>query len=392
MSHGPPTSERGSLTGEPLLDYGPLTDATFVERPSRFIAICHIDGQRVRAHLANPGRLHELLFPGVRLSLQPSRDPQRATRYTVVALERDDEVIPLDTQAANRVAASLFDHGLVPGYESAHVTRREIRHGRHRFDLQIDHAGIERFVEVKSCTLFANNVAMFPDAVTERGRQHLRSLARIARSGPRPFVLFLVHTTRARYFMPDYHTDLAFSQTFQQVGPALDILPIGLAWNRNFTLATFPTSLEIPWAHLQAEIRDGGAYVLLLRLPRKRVIQTGALGELRFEPGWYLYIGSAVRGLDARIARHKRLRKRLHWHIDYLRRACKEVVALPIRSSRRDECSVAHAISCQYHPGPVGFGSSDCGCHSHLFYADTNPLHHPSFHRLIQAYRMRHPD
>ncbi len=133
---------------------------------------------------------------------------------------------------------------------------------------------------------------------------------------------------------------------------------------------------------------NSGAYILLLHLVEGRHIRIGALGHLCFEAGWYLYVGSALRGLDARIARHRRHRKRLHWHVDYLRKACSEVIPLPIRSSRRDECPVARSISGLYHPGPPGFGSSDCGCPTHLFFSRDHPLYDRAFHALLQAYRM----
>jgi len=72
-------------------------------------------------------------------------------------------------------------------------------------------------LEVKSCTLFGNSIAMFPDAVTVRGRRHIEELAALAVRGTAGGVVFLVHTPRVRYFLPDYHTDLTFARTFLNV-------------------------------------------------------------------------------------------------------------------------------------------------------------------------------
>ena len=69
------------------------------------------------------------------------------------------------------------------------------------------------FLEVKSCTLVGKKVAMFPDAITERGARHLRELADLSRNGSKTAVLFIVHWPLAEVFMPDYHTDLNFTRT-----------------------------------------------------------------------------------------------------------------------------------------------------------------------------------
>jgi hypothetical protein len=62
---------------------------------------------------------------------------------------------------------------------------------------------------------------------------------------------------------------------------------------------------------------DGrGIYALVLRLTGGRArLRVGALGVLSFEPGYYCYVGSARRGLKARLQRHlRRSRKKKHWH------------------------------------------------------------------------------
>jgi len=143
--------------------------------------------------------------------------------------------------------------------------------------------------------------------------------------------------------------------------------------------------------HPEREVADRGCYLLLLDLPRDRRIQVGRLGRIAFKKGTYVYVGSAQRGLAARIARHLRRRKRLYWHIDYLRAACGRVTALPIRSSRREECDVARALAALLEPGPPGFGSSDCRCPTHLFRSPTDPLALPAFHAVLERFRMSVP-
>ena len=118
--------------------------------------------------------------------------------------------------------------------------------------------------------------------------------------------------------------------------------------------------------------KASGTYVLVLRLAEESYIAVGKLGEFRFPPGYHLYVGSAQGsgGLAARIGRHRRPRKRLHWHIDYLLQYARLEDVWYIESPRRLECVVAEAIRALPDarvPAP-GFGSSDCRCTTHLFY------------------------
>jgi len=120
-----------------------------------------------------------------------------------------------------------------------------------------------------------------------------------------------------------------------------------------------------------------GTYVLVLRLADEMHIRVGKLGEFSLPVGHYLYVGSAQGsgGLAARIARHRRAEKRLHWHIDYLTRRADITDVWYIKSPRHLECVVADAIAAL--PGArvlvPGFGSSDCRCSAHLFYFSEPP-------------------
>lgn len=378
--------------------------AQFVDRPNRFVVRCDLArGDRVLAHLPNPGRLWELLYPGVRLWLSEhgggrsphgasARGSARATQHTVIAVERAGEPVFLHTQASNEVAKLLIERGLIPSLADAEVAGTEVPHGHHRFDLLLRRRGREVFAEVKSVTLFGNGVAMFPDAPTTRGRRHLVALARTSRPGSRPVVLFLVHTRRAKSFLPDYHTDLDFSRTLLTLRRRLDVTAAAVGWRPRLGMPRRVEELDIDWAHLSREAHDRGAYLLVLRLDRRRKVSVGRLGRHTFEPGYWIYVGSAMQHLTARIERHRRHRKRLHWHVDYLRAVASDVRALPIRASRRLECTLARELAAVMRPGPAGFGASDCDCAAHLFHCPDLPLDSPAFHQLLQRYRMAKPD
>ncbi len=372
--------------------------ARFLERPNRFIVFCqHESMGRIKAFLPNPGRLWELLFPGVTLHLaentpKASKEEAPATGFTVVAVERDGEPVFLHTHWTNHAAGWLLENHRIPGLEKADVVRREVRHGRSRFDFLMRQGRREFFLEVKSCTLFGNRVAMFPDAVTDRGRRHLEELAGLDSTGAKPCILLLVQTQNVDHFMPDYHTDLAFSRTFLEVRKRLRILPMAVRWDSRLRLSGEVRKLEIPWDYLRREVEDRGSYLLMMRLDEACRIPVGRLGEIEFPAGHYVYIGSAMKNLTARVTRHLRRRKTMHWHVDYLRQQASAVVPLPIRSSRRLECELAATFGQLLRPATLGFGCSDCSCGTHLLWHKEDPLQDPRFHALLQRYRMAGPE
>lgn len=121
-----------------------------------------------------------------------------------------------------------------------------------------------------------------------------------------------------------------------------------------------------------------GTYLLLARLNHDVEIQVGRLGTFGFSTGWYTYAGSALGpgGLEARLARHARAAKRMHWHIDYLLRHAALDTAWQTTCPERLECAWAVAMqSLQGARTPVrGFGTSDCRCAAHLvFFAQRPP-------------------
>lgn len=108
-------------------------------------------------------------------------------------------------------------------------------------------------------------------------------------------------------------------------------------------------------------------YLLFIELEKTIEIQVGKLGWFCFPTGQYLYVGRAKKNVDARLARHRRKEKILHWHIDYVLQYGK-ITSIKMFEGN-DECGLASFISNQ--PGvtlpALKFGSSDCSCKSHFF-------------------------
>lgn len=114
-----------------------------------------------------------------------------------------------------------------------------------------------------------------------------------------------------------------------------------------------------------------GTYALLLEATAEARIQVGRWREIDLQCGYYIYIGSAFGpgGVAARVLRHQRLQKKNHWHIDYLRQHCDVIGAWYSYHPARLEHKWAAALDrVAGYTGIKGFGCSDCGCNSHLFF------------------------
>ena len=131
-----------------------------------------------------------------------------------------------------------------------------------------------------------------------------------------------------------------------------------------------------------------------------------------------MYVGSAKANLTKRIERHKRKRKKMHWHLDYFRGHCEMIAAVPIRTSGLPleswslthepypsmpsmpdpdievsvECALADAVGDIAEWEVPKFGSSDCYCTSHLFGMMENPIHNKKFMDVIEDFRMNQLD
>ena len=131
-----------------------------------------------------------------------------------------------------------------------------------------------------------------------------------------------------------------------------------------------------------------GTYLLLMQLDREVEITVGHLGTFGFAAAYYCYVGSArgPGGIAARVRRHLRGAKRLHWHVDYLLCEAPVMEIWATRSTDRLECIWAKALlNLPDVTVPVrGFGSSDCSCQAHLFRFPALPSL-PAFRRALQV-------
>lgn len=197
---------------------GRIKEGVFLSRPNRFIAYVKVDGREEKCHVKNTGRCRELLVPGCKVYLEESENPNRSTRFDLVATEKkigDSSIlINMDSQAPNSVVEEWLRKGELFG-EKAEV-KREVTYSDSRFDFSItDESGRISFLEVKGCTLEKNGVVMFPDAPTERGVKHVKELIKAKKEGYGAYILILVQMCGVKYFVPNWDTHPAFGEALR---------------------------------------------------------------------------------------------------------------------------------------------------------------------------------
>ncbi len=197
-----------------------------MSRPNRFIAaVRRKDGSEEKVHVKNTGRCRELLVPGCTVILAKAENPSRSTKYDLVAVykERDGKsplLINMDSQIPNDAAEEWLKKGLLFG-KNAKI-RREVTKEDSRFDFAvgIGENGETAFLEVKGCTLEKDGGTYFPDAPTERGVKHLEGLRRIAESGGKACLLFVIQMEEAQFLSPNDTTHPAFGRALREASAA----------------------------------------------------------------------------------------------------------------------------------------------------------------------------
>ena len=193
--------------------YDNMTPGIFLARPNRFIAHVQIDGQTEVVHVKNTGRCRELLVPGCTVYCQRSDNPNRKTKFDLIAVRNGDRLINMDSQAPNRAAGEWLSSG---GLGEITDLRAEVKHGDSRFDFAFRKDGRQCFLEVKGCTLEEDGVCAFPDAPTERGTKHIRGLAKAAGEGCGAYILFVIQMSDVKYIRPHDETDPEFGKALRE--------------------------------------------------------------------------------------------------------------------------------------------------------------------------------
>ena len=197
--------------------YENMVPGIFRSRPNRFIAHVDIGGEDTVCHVKNTGRCRELLVPDAQVWCQAANDPKRKTKYDLIAVQKGDRLINMDSQAPNAAAKQWLLSG---GLGNVENLRAEVFHGESRFDFAFTLDAQPCFLEVKGVTLETDGVCAFPDAPTTRGAKHLRGLQQAHSEGYGAYVLFVIQMEDVKYLHPNDATDPVFAAALREAASA----------------------------------------------------------------------------------------------------------------------------------------------------------------------------
>ena len=195
---------------------GELLEAVFIQRDNRFRAEVELNGERVKVHVPNSGRMKELLVPGAPVWVKPASGEKRKTAYTLWLVKQGERFVCLNAHLANDIIAHWLVQKILPGFEDVCNVKREKTYGKSRFDFCLERNGNTCYAEVKSVNLLSGITARFPDAPTARGSRHLQELIQCKQDGFDAAVIFLVMGNEARKFDVNRETDPAFDAALKQ--------------------------------------------------------------------------------------------------------------------------------------------------------------------------------
>lgn len=198
-----------------IMTYNNIKQALFINRINRFVAEIDIDGKRELCHVKNTGRLRELLVKDAKVYVEEHDSAERKTKFSLVAVQKGERVVNIDSQAPNKVFCEWAQNG---GFlDGVTLIKPETTFGNSRFDCYIEtDKGEKAFVEVKGVTLEDGGVAMFPDAPTERGVKHLKELCRCIDEGYLAYIVFVIKMKGVHTFTPNRKTHIEFAQALEK--------------------------------------------------------------------------------------------------------------------------------------------------------------------------------
>lgn len=231
---------------------GQLVKGILRRRINRFVAEVTVGNTIFNVYVPNTGRLSELAIPGADILLS---EINTKYRYKILYIINRGFPVMIDSTYSNRIFRQLLDDRKVPLPFIYNSVKNEPPYNSHRFDFLLRGDCVERFIELKSCTLFHKTTGAFPDAVSSRASEHVRELA----SSGIGNLVFLVMRSDIEKFIPNYHTDYHFYRTIRDYRERINPRAYTVQYDSNLKVQSLK---EIPV--VIPEVSTGGVYMIVI--------------------------------------------------------------------------------------------------------------------------------
>lgn len=218
------------------MNFETLICATYIRRVNRFVVEVRLSsGEMVLAHLANTGRMGELLVVGRKVYLELSAKESRKTKYNLLMIENENQKkIMLKATYANDIVEIWLKENLLEDFGRIFKIQREVSLGNSRFDFLLSSPEGTWIIEVKSVNYFFPDYALFPDAPTKRGKKHIKELMTLKEEGYKVAIVFVLMGEDRDTLCFNAKSDSDFAELMTQaMAKGIDVL----AYKTNFNLS-----------------------------------------------------------------------------------------------------------------------------------------------------------
>ncbi len=191
------------------MKYEHIEEGRFISRPNRFIAYVEMNGRKEKVHVKNTGRCRELLTDQACVYLNKSTNLNRSTAYDLVAVQKGERMINMDSAAPNKAVEEWILAGGL--FNDISLLRPETKFQNSRFDFYAETSDKKIFIEVKGVTLEQEDVVLFPDAPSQRAVKHVNELIEAAQQGFETYVILVIQMENVKYFIPNRETQPEFA-------------------------------------------------------------------------------------------------------------------------------------------------------------------------------------
>lgn len=196
----------------------PLIPGKILKRYKRFFVDVELkDGTTITAHCPNTGSMESCLEVGWPCLLSHHDNPKRKLKFGLEFTSNGESWIGVNTQLPNVIVRNAIEKGEIPELSDYLNIVSEYKVEKSRIDLFLSNEKERCFVEIKNVTLKGKDrEALFPDAVTERGKKHLVDLISLKKAGFRACMFFLVQREDVEIFRPAFEIDPNYCQKLKE--------------------------------------------------------------------------------------------------------------------------------------------------------------------------------
>ncbi len=205
-----------------------LVHGRLIKRYKRFLADVKLDNDEiVIAHCTNTGSMKSCLEDNAEVYLSPVDDSNRKTKFTWEMIKINGDWVGINTGNPNKLVFEAVKDGKIEKLKGYTEVKREVKFDDSRFDVMAKNETETCFIEVKNVTLKEENYALFPDAVTSRGKKHLKTLIKVKEQGMRAVMLYIIQRMDVNTFAPAKEIDPEYSKALKMAyKKGVEIIPM----------------------------------------------------------------------------------------------------------------------------------------------------------------------